>query len=187
MSIITKDSFNTTEGLTPYQTVGPYFSIGLEPLYRDSLYPDRQHLSRLAITGAVIDGKGKPVPDAMIEIWQANEVGEYSNKSAGFGRVPTDEYGRYSFTTVKPGSVKDPNGIVHAPHLLVTVFMRGLLVRLNTRIYFPDEDIANEVDPIFGMVPTDRRRTLLAEKDDETRYRFNIVLQGADETVFFSY
>ena len=181
---------------TAAQTVGPYFRIGLEHLYITDLAPSAALGDKIAITGRVVDGDSKPVDDAILEIWQANAHGKYAHPDdtrdkpptpgfKGFGRVATDENGVFRFTTVKPGSVAGPHGIPQAPHLLVAVFMRGLLKHLLTRIYFPD-DPANATDPVLNFVPAERRPTLTAKKAG-AGLEWNVVLQGENETVFFDF
>jgi protocatechuate 3,4-dioxygenase alpha subunit len=181
---------------TASQTVGPFFRIGLEHLYIADLAPSAATGDKFAIQGRVIDGDGKPVDDALLEIWQANEHGKYAhpddaqNKPVtpgfkGFGRVPTGENGAFRFTTVKPGSVAGPHGMPQAPHLLVAVYMRGLLIHLVTRIYFP-EDTANATDPVLNLVPAARRPTLIAKASGDV-LEWNVILQGENETVFFDY
>ena len=181
---------------TASQTVGPFFRIGLEPLYSTDLAPSSAVDDKIAIHGCVIDGDGKPVSDAILEIWQANALGKYAHPDdaqdkpltpgfKGFGRVPTDENGLFRFTTIKPGSVAGPRGMPQAPHLLVAVFMRGLLIHLVTRVYFP-EDGANATDPVLNLVPAMRRPTLIA-KQSADGLEWNVILQGDNETVFFDY
>jgi protocatechuate 3,4-dioxygenase, alpha subunit len=181
---------------TASQTVGPFYRIGLEPLYVCDLAPSAAIGQKIAIHGRVIDGDSKPVSDAVLEIWQANEHGKYAHPDdaqnkpltpgfKGFGRVPTDENGAFRFTTVKPGSVAGPRAMPQAPHLLVAVFMRGLLMHLVTRIYFP-EDIANATDPVLNLVPAARRPTLIARPSGDA-LEWNVILQGENETVFFDY
>jgi protocatechuate 3,4-dioxygenase alpha subunit len=145
----------------------------------------------------VYDGEGEVVPDALLEIWQANRSGRYDHPDdaredppleegfRGFGRVETGEDGRFEFVTVKPGPVPAPDGEQQAPHIMVSVLARGLLKRLATRIYFGDEPEANAADPVLSSVEADRRETLVAAVEGESAYRFDIRLQGADETVFF--
>jgi protocatechuate 3,4-dioxygenase alpha subunit len=144
----------------------------------------------------MIDADGTPVNDAMIEIWQANAHGKYAHPEdtrdlpleqgfTGFGRVYTDQDGRFRFRTIKPGRVPGPDGTLQAPHLNVTIFMRGLLKHLITRMYFPDD--ANAADPVLGRVPVDRRATLTARASAPGTLEWNVVLQGQDETVFFDY
>jgi protocatechuate 3,4-dioxygenase, alpha subunit len=181
---------------TASQTVGPYFRIGLEHFYVNDIAPSAAAKDKIAIHGRVIDGDGKPVNDAVLEIWQADAHGKYSHPDdtqdrpptpgfKGFGRVATDGNGVYGFTTVKPGSVAGPHGVAQAPHLLVAIFMRGLLIHLLTRIYFPD-DPANAADPVLKLVPAERRATLIAAKVNDG-LEWNVILQGQGETVFFDY
>jgi len=192
-------------GLTPSQTVGPWFAYGLTPgghydwsdLATGNLITPDVVGDRIRIEGIVRDGDGTPMPDAMIEIWQADGQGRLPVRSAngskpntsfkGFGRSPTDPTGQFSFDTVKPGALPAPDGKPQAPHILVAFFARGLLTHLYTRIYFADEG-ANASDPILTLVPADRHDTLIAKKetrDGKTIYRFDIRLQGEGETVFF--
>jgi protocatechuate 3,4-dioxygenase alpha subunit len=179
---------------TASQTVGPFYRIGFEPLYVSDLMPAAAAGDRIPIHGRVVDGDGKPVNDAVLEIWQANAHGKYAHPDdardkpltpgfRGFGRVPTDENGAFRFTTVKPGSVAGPRGMPQAPHLLVALFMRGLLIHLVTRIYFPDE-ADNATDPVLGLVPAARRPTLIARRSGDG-LEWNVILQGENETVFF--
>lgn len=189
--------------ITPSQTVGPYFAIALtpggydwEPTIGNNLVTPDASGERIALEGRVLDGDAKPVDDAMLEIWQADASGRYAhpgdaraNPNAafkGFGRTGTDEQGRYRFDTIKPGAVPGPNGL-QAPHVVLAVFARGMLRQAYTRIYFSDEK-ANDTDPILGVVPRDRRATLIAQREDggaNPIYRFDIRLQGENETVFF--
>ena len=181
---------------TASQTVGPFFRIGLEHLYISDLAPSAPKGDKFAIHGRVLDGDGKPVDDALLEIWQADAHGKYAHPDdtqnkplapdfKGFGRVPTDEKGAYRFTTLKPGSVAGPHGIPQAPHLLVAIFMRGLLIHLVTRIYFPEE-ADNATDPVLNLVPAARRPTLIAKPAGD-ELEWNVILQGENETVFFDY
>ena len=172
--------------LTPFQTVGPFFAI--LPLAGEA-YAARPGAPGRAITiaGIVSDGAGTVVPDALIETWQADAAGRFDAADAvfrGFARVPTDEAGRYEIQTVMPGSVAGPEGRVQAPHVLVSILARGILTRLVTRIYFADQP-ANGADPILSQVPAARRATLLAGTVSPGQYRFDIILQGPGETVFF--
>ncbi len=164
--------------LTPFQTVGPFFAILVPKRGRLSLAGADAPDERIVVDGTVRDGAGQPVPDALIEIWQANAAFD------GFGRVHTDESGGFSLETIKPGAVPGPDGRPQAPHLLVGLFARGLLTRLVTRIYFADEP-GNGDDPILHAVAPDRRATLIAAHLGKGRYTHTITLQGADETVFF--
>jgi protocatechuate 3,4-dioxygenase, alpha subunit len=181
---------------TPSQTVGPFFSIGLDPLRAENLASAGVSGERVAIVGRVLDGDGLPVPDAVLEIWQANPHGKYAQAQdhqdttaarefCEFGRVPTNDAGEFRFTTLKPGPVPGPEGRMQAPHLAVSIFMRGLLNRLVTRIYFPD-DSANANDFILNLVERSRRPTLIARRTSlPSQLEWNVILQGADETVFF--
>ena len=161
--------------LTPSQTVGPFFGVGLPFEKGEQLAPPGSaHAMR--IEGQVLDGKGEPVPDALLEIWQPG---------TGFGRARTDSEGAFSFTTVKPGAVPAPDGRVQAPHFNVTVFARGLLRHLVTRMYFPDETEANGADPVLNLVEPARRETLIAKNCGGVLH-FDVRLQGERETVFFA-
>ncbi len=182
---------------TTSQTVGPYFKIGLQWLNRDNLVGEGVSGERVTIQGRVFDGDGTPVPDAILEIWQANAHGKYGHPEdtqnkplepgfKGYGRVPVSAEGVFRFATIKPGPVPDPNGEEQAPHLVVSVFMRGVLRRLVTRIYFPDEP-RNAADLILNLVEPARRPTLVAKKTagGPGTLEWNVVLQGPNETVFF--
>jgi protocatechuate 3,4-dioxygenase alpha subunit len=180
---------------TASQTVGPFLHIGLEWLTRDQLAPLGVSGERVTVEGRVLDGDGQPVTDAFIEVWQANAQGKYAHPEdwqekpvdpefQGFGRVPTDNRGAFRFTTVKPGRVPNSGGGLQAPHLLIAVFMRGLLKQLVTRLYFPDEP-SNAADPVLSLVPAERRPTLIARGRDSGVLEWDVVLQGQDETVFF--
>lgn len=179
------------------QTVGPYLHIGLTWLVTDDLVGEGVSGERFAIEGRVVDADGEPVNDALIEVWQANSFGRYDHPEdnrdlplepgfKGFGRVPTDANGAFRFATIKPGPVPAPGGGMQAPHIGVTIFMRGILKQLKTRIYFPD-DPANETDPVLASVPPERRATLIARPTGGHVLQWNVVLQGEDETVFFEY
>lgn len=183
---------------TASQTVGPFLHIGLDRLNCSDLTADANELAgqRIVIEGQVFDGQGVPVPDGMVEIWQANPAGRYRHPDdtrelplvpgfTGFGRVPTEADGSFRFVTVKPGAVPDGEGRPQAPHIMVSVFMRGLLKHVSTRLYFPDEATANATDSVLALVPAERRTTLIADAADSGTYRWNVVLQGKDETVFF--
>jgi protocatechuate 3,4-dioxygenase alpha subunit len=182
---------------TPPQTVGPFFHDALLDRDRSELIsPD--HPEAIRIEGIVYDGAGEPISDAMVEIWQANGAGRYNDPKddredlpldpetfSGFGRSGTDASGRFSFVTVKPGPVPGPDGGMQAPHIMVSVFARGLLKRVVTRICFPDEEEANANDPVLSSVEDlGFRRTLVAH-DEGDALRFDIYLQGENQTAFF--
>ncbi|MGH7187304.1 MAG: protocatechuate 3,4-dioxygenase subunit alpha [Pseudomonadota bacterium] len=170
---------------TTSQTVGPYLHIGLTWLITEDLAPAGVAGERFAIEGRVLDGEGKPVDDALVEIWQAGAAGRYGGKDfRGLGRSATDDAGAFRFQTIKPGRVPGPGRKLQAPHIAVNVFMRGLLKQLVTRIYFPD-DPANAEDAVLALVPAERRGTLIARPSAPGALAWNVVLQGRDETVFF--
>ncbi len=172
--------------LTPFQTVGPYFAI-LPLAGEESAAAPGAPGRSIAIEGIVRDGAGAIVPDALIETWQADAAGRFDAADPtfrGFARAATDDSGRYEVRTVMPGPVEGPEGRAQAPHVLVSILARGILTRLITRIYFAD-DPANWADPILSLVPEARRATLVATSPAPDRYRFDIVLQGPGETVFF--
>ena len=179
------------------QTVGPYLHIGLTWLNTARIASPAMKGERVVIQGRLLDGDGVGVSDGLVEIWQANAAGKYAHPEdrrqiplekgfRGFGRIPTDAKGRFRFSTVKPGRVPGPRGKLQAPHLSVTVFMRGLLKQLSTRIYFPG-DPANAQDPVLKRVPAPRRATLIARRRAKGVLEWNIVLQGRDETAFFDF
>jgi protocatechuate 3,4-dioxygenase alpha subunit len=179
------------------QTVGPYLHIGLDWLTTRDIAGRNIKGERVAIAGRLIDGNGNGVNDGLIEIWQANAAGKYAHPEdpqkkpvekgwRGFGRIPTDAKGGFRFTTIKPGRVPGPGESLQAPHLVVAVFMRGMLKHLATRIYFPDEAAANAEDSILKLVPAARRATLIPKAKGKS-LEWNIVLQGKNETVFFDY
>jgi len=199
--------------ITPSQTVGPFFAYGLTPKGRcewdpngsyswketvgDNLITPDAAGQKIRIEGRITDGDGMAINDAMIEIWQADAQGRYAHargeqprpnaKFTGFGRSATDETGVFGFDTIKPGAVPGPNGKPQAPHIIVCIFSRGMLRQIYTRLYFSDEP-ANATDQILTLVPADRRGTLIAHKDpglDVPVYRFDIRVQGDNETVFF--
>jgi protocatechuate 3,4-dioxygenase alpha subunit len=208
-------------GQTPSQTVGPFFHYGLpwrggadlvgasELGARPELFPEAHNLLNLSaprgrpegeaieIVGRVLDGEGAAVPDAMIEIWQANAAGRYASPDdprsdvpldppfIGFGRASTGEDGSYLFRTVRPGTTPGPGNRLQAPHIAFSVFGRGLVKRLATRLYF-EGHFLNAEDPILAHVPEQRRPTLLACNEADGRWRFDIRLQGEGETVFFA-
>lgn len=166
--------------VTPSQTVGPFFHDCLLRDDRCEAMVSDEGGAQIRVEGRVIDGAGAAVPDAVIEVWQG----------AGFARIGTDTDGRFSFSMTRPKRVEPDRGTMQAPHLSVAVFARGLMNHLLTRIYFDDEP-STETDPILRLVPESRRTTLIARRDaGETltpTYRFDIVLQGAGETVFFDF
>ena len=179
------------------QTVGPYLHIGLDWLTTRDIAGRGVKGERVKIAGRLIDGDGVGVGDGLVEIWQANAAGKYAHPEdpqnkplergwRGFGRIPTDAKGGFEFSTVKPGRVAGPEGKLQAPHLVVAVFMRGLLKHLATRIYFPDEP-ANSEDPILKLVPAARRATLVARRAGRNALEWNVILQGKNETVFFDF
>lgn len=188
---------------TPSQTVGPYFAYGLtaeqygydhNSIAGGCLVDEETEGERIHIVGRVLDGEGKPVDDAMVEIWQADAQGRYAHPAdprgsnlafKGFGRygTGTDPQNRFFFDTVKPGPVDG-----QAPHITVCVMCRGMLSHAFTRIYFSDEAEANANDKVLGTVPEDRRDTLIAGREETPAgivYRFDVHLQGDKETVFF--
>ena len=184
---------------TASQTVGPFFHIGLEKLCVADLAKSAAGGEKVSIQGRVLDGDGKPVNDALIEIWQADAEGKYAHPGdgqekplgtvfRGFVRVATGDHGDFRFFTIKPGRVPEPRGALQAPHLVVAVFMRGLLKHLVTRIYFA-HDHANAEDPVLKLVPVERRHTLMAREPagSQGELEWNVILQGKDETVFFDY
>ncbi|WP_437526392.1 protocatechuate 3,4-dioxygenase subunit alpha [Sorangium sp. So ce726] len=179
------------------QTVGPFFHLGLEWLFSAQVAEPGAPGRHITVQGRVLDGDGVPVPDALIEIWQADANGDYPQLAdrrderttpsfKGYARVPTDDAGAFRFSTVKPGRVPAPGAGMQAPHISVHVFMRGLLLPLATRIYFADE-VANADDLVLGRVPASRRGSLIANArpGEDDVFEWNVVLQGADETVFF--
>lgn len=197
------DAVKKPAGITPSATVGPYFKYGLTPAdaypFRDAFSstvttPDAQG-ERVRITGRVFDGDATPITDAMIEIWQADGAGRYAHPRdagarpnatfKGFGRSDTDKDGRFTFDTIKPGTVAGPGGTLQAPHIVVAVFARGMVRHLYTRIYFAEDSAANEADPVLALVPAERRSTLIAQRGSDGAYVFDIRVQGDHETVFF--
>lgn len=191
----------STFPLTGSQTVGPFFSPALlrEDMRRNILTQPETVGERIRIEGRVLDGDGVSVTDALVEIWQANAHGRYNHPTdqgpapldasfIGVGRSGTEDDGYYWFETIKPGPVLFAGERMQAPHICMTIFARGLLNHLVTRFYFEDEP-ANAGDAVLQCVPDDRRATLLARREASDAlvvYRFDIVLQGAGETVFFN-
>ena len=193
------------EGVTPSQTVGPYFAYGLtsngkydwNDAFGNNLVTADTSGERVRVEGKVFDGDGQPMPDCMLEIWQADAQGRFADPQdkraqpnssfRGFGRCGTDGDGGYAFDTIKPGQVADPDGKPQAPHLLLAIFARGMLLQNYSRIYFGGEP-ANATDPVLALVPMDRRATLIAQQancNGNAVYRLDIHLQGDNEMVFF--
>lgn len=181
--------------LTPFQTVGPFFAICLGEPGRARLAVEGALGRRITIEGTVSDGTGAAVPDALVEIWQANAAGRYAHPDdsqqkpldptfTGYGRAPTDDAGRFTIETIMPGRVPGPDDTLQAPHLLLSILARGILTRLVTRVYFDDEPSTAD-DPILALVPTERRATLIARHERADSYRIDLRLQGDGETVFF--
>jgi protocatechuate 3,4-dioxygenase alpha subunit len=194
-------------GQTPWQTVGPFFHYCLawkgaadlvgqseQGTRADLLLPGHDqlpvHTARgqpdgtvIEVHGRVLDGAGEPVPDCLLEIWHADPAGRYGSGFTTFGRCATDESGAYRFTTFRPGAVVESDGTRHAPQISLGVFARGVIKRLLTRIYFADAP-ENDADPALALVPDGRRETLLAHPGPEG-FEFDVILQGAGETVFF--
>jgi len=184
---------------TPSQTVGPFFHYGLLFDGENNLVTEQTRGDRILIRGRVLDGDGQPVPDALIEIWQADAQGYFNHpvdpnhdkadkNFRGFGRADTTDQGRFLFKTVKPGRVPNQHGQLQAPHVNARVFARGMLIHALTRLYFSDEE-SNADDPTLNLIEDrQRRQTLIAareETNDLSTYRFDIHLQGEGETVFF--
>jgi protocatechuate 3,4-dioxygenase, alpha subunit len=182
---------------TTSQTVGPFFSIGCLRLEKSNLAGPGVSGEPVIIAGRVLDGDGQPVPDVMLETWQANHFGKYAHPEdtqdkplepgfQGHGRIFTDQLGNFRFTTIKPGAVPGLDGKPQAPHIAVSLFARGLMRRLVTRIYFPDEP-ANSEDCVLHLVEEARRTTLVARKTaaQPGLLAWDIILQGEGETVFF--
>ena len=186
----------TEVALTPSQTTGPYLEIGLIGGPITNHLVDESDARAIRISGVLLDGAGDPVPDGMIEIWQANTAGRYAHPAddreeipletgfTGFGRSLTESDGGFVFVTVKPGRVPWADGRLQAPHLLVGIFARGLLKRVATRMYFPDEESANAEDPVLLGLEPEERATLVARAEDGA-HRFDVVLQGPGQTTFF--
>ncbi len=183
---------------TPSQTVGPYFHIGMIRGSEHVLVNDRTTGQRIRILGTVWDGKNQPIPDAVIEIWQADAHGFFNHPAdpnqaqadpdfRGFGRCGTDAGGCFEFKTVKPGGTAGRDGQPQTPYVNVRIFMRGMLVQAYTRLYFSDES-QNNSDVVLNSLPPEQRETLIAQREDAgdlPSYRFDIHMQGERETVFF--
>jgi protocatechuate 3,4-dioxygenase, alpha subunit len=182
-----------TDGPTPSQTVGPFFHYAL-PYEHGSRVAGVNRPGVLRLFGRVLDGHGDGVGDALVEIWQADEEGRFVSGTGmydevtdtgfrGFGRCPTDPGGRFELHTVKPAGVPTTDATPQAPHIALAVFARGMLRQVQTRVYFEDETEANAADPLLTAVDSGRRRTLVAARTADG-YRFDVHLQGDDETVF---
>ena len=186
------DDVIASDGPTPSQTVGPFFHDAL-PYDGGPRLAGVDRAGAITLSGRVLDGEGTPIPDALVEIWQADEQGRLESDGVhgevaaggfrGFGRCATDVDGGYAFRTVKPGAVATVDGRRQAPYVAMSVFARGLLQRVVTRVYFDDEPTANAADPLLAAVAPDRRSTLIATGVDGG-YRFDVRVQGVDETVF---
>jgi protocatechuate 3,4-dioxygenase alpha subunit len=176
---------------TPSQTIGPFFGPALS-------WPHGPFVVALGTPGAVwlrgrvLDAEGEPVGDALVETWQADPEGRYPGSQGndrgfgGFGRCATDPAGGYAILTLKPGSVAGPDGRPQAPHLAMSVFARGLLKRVVTRVYFPEDGVAHAADPVLSGIADDDRRATLVAAPTEDGYGFDVRLQGDRETVFFA-
>jgi len=177
---------------TPGQTIGPFYGFAL-PYEGGEKLVDRAHPGAVRLHGTVYDGKGVPVPDSMLEIWQADESGQVPEKPGsllrdgytftGWGRQAVDNAGYFNFTTVNPGATEPGK----APFIQLVVFARGLLNRLFTRIYLPEDTEALANDPLLASLPEERRRTLIATREEDGSLRFDVRLQGEGETVFLAY
>lgn len=182
---------------TPSQTVGPFFAVMLRDGGVGAHVVEPGSADAIRVEGTVLDGAGEPVPDALLEVWQANVHGRYAHPSdtrddldlvpgfTGFARCATDDEGRFAFVVVKPGRVPFDDSRMQAPHIDVSVFARGLLKRCVTRIYFPDEPDANAADPVLSSLPPSARETLVARPDGRL-LRFDVRLQGPGQTAFFA-
>ena len=181
-----------SQGPTPWQTVGPFFHYAL-PFPAGSAVVGSARPGAFTLHGQVYDGHGDPLPDALVEVWQADESGTFRDQPGiyeepapdgfrGFGRSATDDDGHYTFTTVKPAGVRTEDGVDQAPHIAMSVFARGMLRRVVTRVYL-DSEPANDSDPLLSSVDPQRRGTLVAVSE-EGGYRFDVRLQGDGETVF---
>ena len=182
-------------GVSPFQTVGPYFDIFLRNRVPLQMVTPETRGQRISIDGVLYDGAGMVMPDGLVEIWQADADGRYAHPEDprgasadpsfyGYGWRHTDAAGAFHFDTIKPGRIAAAAGDQQAPHIMVSVMGRGILTRFITRLYFDDE-AANAQDGVLQLVPEARRHTLIARTTAPGQYRFDIRLQGADETVFF--
>ena len=185
---------------TPSQTAGPYVHIGLTPERAGlgnqmpslgTLQADPTQGTPITVTGQVFDGESQTVKDALIEVWHADAQGTYNsqrNARAGWGRVVSDfETGQFSFETIKPGSVETSNGQIMAPHLNLWLVARGINIGLQTRMYFPEDEALFAADPVLRQIGDEARKATLISHKSATGYSFNIILQGAGETVFFDF
>ena len=173
---------------TASQTAGPYWHLIDYPEWADLLRADGPNAGyqggeRIVLTGRITDGDGAPCTDMMVEIWQADPEGSYDSGFHGFGRCATDAEGRFRFVTVKPGPVRGRGNATQAPHVTLSLFARGLLRQLTTRLYFAGERL-NDADPVLSAVPPERRGTLIAQPAGKGEWRLDIRLQGEGETVF---
>ena len=184
-----------SQGVTPSQTIGPFYWGTIINAYHADLAPPGVPGERIEVVLALPDANSAVVPDGLLEVWQANSHGRYNHPDdrgnlpldagfEGFGRASTDTKGDAHFSTVKPGRVPWPAGGLQAPHINVSIFARGLLNRLATRLYF-DGDLANGEDPVLKSIDVARRATLIAKRDGQGIWRLPIHLGGAKETVFF--
>jgi len=175
---------------TPSQTVGPFFAIEL-PFGEGPYVVPEGTRDAIWLRGRVFDGVGDPVPDALVESWQADPTGGFGGDFRGFGRSGTDDEGRWAILTLKPGTITTPptrpghDGTPQAPHVDLVVFARGLLHQVVTRLYFADEDQANAADPVLAGLDEQARATLVAQPADDG-YELDIHLQGPNETTFFA-
>jgi protocatechuate 3,4-dioxygenase alpha subunit len=175
---------------TAHQTAGPYWHMIDFPEWADLVRAGGPNADapgeRVTLTGRITDGDGAPVGDAMVEIWQADAEGRYDGAFQGFGRCATDAEGRYRFTTIKPGPVAGRGNTLQAPHVALSIFARGLLSHVSTRIYFAG-DARNDADPLLALVPEARRGTLIARESSPGTWTLDIRLQGEGETVFLEF
>ncbi|MGP4992874.1 protocatechuate 3,4-dioxygenase subunit alpha [Glutamicibacter ardleyensis] len=177
---------------TPGQTIGPFYGYAL-PFEKDNELVNQANPNSVRLHGVITDGKGEVIPDALLEIWQADENGSVVSRDGslvrdgytftGWGRTAVDNVGHYTFTTVNPGATEDGK----APFIMLTVFARGLLNRLFTRIYLPEDTRALDNDPLLSSLTEAQRKTLIATREKDGSLRFDIRLQGEDETVFLAY
>lgn len=194
---MTRSTATTKYITTPSQTVGPYLHIGLDWLTTSNLVTPDTEGQHIVVQGRLLDADEQPIPDGMIEIWQANAHGKYAHPDdhqaqpltknfMGFGRMSTDEQGGFRFSTIKPGAVPHHDGSLQASHIMVQVFARGLIKQLVTRVYFPQDDHSHDL--VLNHVPLERRHTLIATAEDaqSTILNWNIALGGENETVFFT-